>query len=203
MIALALAFARAWVRIYSCGLTPAVRDRRRAEIDSDLWEQRHEGQCRCRRAFATAWSVLGRLARGAPADLAWRIEHRAHGRAGQRLRQAGTAARRQRWTVFPAVLELMYITGALELGTPGFVEAPEQVAMAAGAAAIFCGIVLLWRGSMPTFAAWLICVGGLAPTLMLVRSVPLSLLWAVLAMRAAVRRSEALRAEQRQVAAGG
>jgi hypothetical protein len=38
---------------------------------------------------------------------------------------------------------------------------------------------------------------------MLVRSVPLSLLWAVLAMRAAVRRSEALRAEQRQVAAGG
>jgi hypothetical protein len=46
-----------------------VRDARRAEIMSDLWEQCHAEGTRGRCA-ATALAVLGRVVRGVPADLA-------------------------------------------------------------------------------------------------------------------------------------
>ena len=200
MTAIAAWLARLWVRLYTHGLPAAVGDPRRAEIESDLWEQCHGERAQCQRAFLTGLGVLGRVVRGAPSDLSWRIEHRRRGAVARRLRLAGAVVRRHRWTAFPAVVEVIYITGVAKLGTPAFVDAPEQLAMGAGAAAILCGMVFLWRGTAPVAAAWLVCVGALAPTLMLARSVPLSLLWAALAMRSAVRRSDALRAQRRFVA---
>ena len=191
MIALALSLARAWVRIYTSGMPPAVGDARRAEIESDLWEQRHEEQARRRRALSTAFRLLGRVLRGVPSDLSWRLEHRSPGRV---------AVRRHGWVVFPALVEVGFITGAARVGTPSAVDAPEQVAMALGAAAILCGMVMLWRGTAPASAAWLVCLGVLAPTLLIARIAPLSLLWAALAMRSAVRRSDALRARHRRIA---
>jgi hypothetical protein len=195
MIGLVCAVARLWVRLYTRGLDPAARDARRAEIECDLWEQRH-AECGRRRPFLTAFDVVGRVVRGAPSDLSWRRENRIRGAAARRLRVLGAAARRHRWTVFPALVELSYITGAAQLGTPSFVDTPEQLAMAAGAAAILCGMALLWRATLPVTAAWLVCVGALAPALLLARSVPLLLLWAGLAARSAVRRSDALRADR-------
>ena len=41
VLLLAAGVARAWVRLYTAGLRADVRDSRRAEIDSDLWEQQH------------------------------------------------------------------------------------------------------------------------------------------------------------------
>ena len=35
-------FVRAWVRLYTAGLPPGLRDSRREEIDADLWEQAQE-----------------------------------------------------------------------------------------------------------------------------------------------------------------
>ena len=52
---------RGWTRVYTLGLPVAARDRRRAEIESDLWESEHA-------------DAIGRLIRGVPSDLAWRIE---------------------------------------------------------------------------------------------------------------------------------
>jgi hypothetical protein len=197
---IALALALAWVRIYTRGLPAPVRDARRAEIESDLWEQRHEEQSRRRRAFATALDVLGRALRGVPSDLSWRLQQRARGGAARRLRMGVVAARRHGWTVFPALVELGYITGVAGIGTPSAVDAPEQLAMAVGAAAILCGMLGLWRGAAPVAGAWLVCLGALAPTLLIARIAPLSLLWAALAMRSAVRRSDALRAQRPRVA---
>jgi hypothetical protein len=191
VIALALALARAWVRIYTCGMSPAVGQARRAEIESDLWEQRHEEQSRRRRALATTLHLLGRVIRGVPSDLSWRIEHRSRRRI---------AVRHHAWIVFPAFVEISYITGAARVGTPSAVDAPEQVAMALGAAAILWGVVMLWRGTAPVAAAWLVCLGALAPTLLIARIAPLSLVWAALAARSAVRRSDALRARHARVA---
>ena len=57
---------RAWVRLYTLGLPADVRDRRREEVASDLWEQQHE---------AGAGSVWLRVAGGMPADVTWRLGH--------------------------------------------------------------------------------------------------------------------------------
>lgn len=196
MIALALALARAWVTLYTKGVAAIVRDRRRAEIACDLWEQRHDQRSDRRSGLATAVAVLGRVIRGAPSDLAWRMEQRRRGAIVRRLRRAGAVARAHRWTVFPAAVEVIYLTGAAKLGTPSFVDTPEQLAMAAGAAAILAGMIFLWRGTAPVAAAWILCLGALAPTLLIARAAPLQLVWAVLAMRSAVRRSDAVRDAQ-------
>jgi hypothetical protein len=201
MSALALALARAWVRLYTRGLPAQLRDSRRAEIECDLWEQRHDEQSRRSRRSATTARVLGRVLRGVPSDLSWRLEHRSPRVVARRLRLAGSAARRHRWTVFPALVELSYITGAAKVGTPGFVDAPEQLALACGAAGILLGASLLWRGTTPVTGAWLVCLGAVAPLPLIAPSAPLSLLWAALAMRSATRRSEDMRAKPHVVSA--
>jgi hypothetical protein len=60
-------------------------------------------------------------------------------------------------------------------------------------------MLMLWRATAPAAAAWLVCLGALAPTLVIVRIAPLSLLWAALAIRSAVRRSDALRSQRAPV----
>ncbi|MEX0750261.1 MAG: hypothetical protein WD359_05580 [Dehalococcoidia bacterium] len=62
-----------WAATYTLGLASSVRDARRTEIASDTWEQHHDesdaGQGRRR----IASSMLGRMLRGVPADLLWRV----------------------------------------------------------------------------------------------------------------------------------
>ena len=58
---------RTWTRLYTIGVAPDLRDRRRAEIESDLWESRHQPQ----RPY-TAAHVLLRLLLGVRDDVAWR-----------------------------------------------------------------------------------------------------------------------------------
>ena len=67
-----IACVRAWTRLYTSRLPPIVRHRRRAEIDSDLWEWRAD-QAREPRGPGAAHLLL-RLLRGMPDDVAWRVE---------------------------------------------------------------------------------------------------------------------------------
>jgi uncharacterized protein (TIGR03435 family) len=68
----AIACVRAWTRLYTSGLPPAVRNRRRAEIDSDLWEWCAD-QASGRRG-AEVVHLLLRSVCGMPDDVAWRVE---------------------------------------------------------------------------------------------------------------------------------
>jgi hypothetical protein len=61
-----------WTRLYTAGMEAELRDRRRAEIESDLWESQQEP----RPALRLALELIARLVRGVPADLRWRSEHR-------------------------------------------------------------------------------------------------------------------------------
>jgi hypothetical protein len=71
----AIGTVRAWTRFYTLYMDPADRDRRRAEIDSDLWEF-HEDTRRRRCAPATiATLMLMRLLLGVAHDVIWRIEY--------------------------------------------------------------------------------------------------------------------------------
>jgi hypothetical protein len=62
-----------WVACYTWGLPAEVRDARRAELRSHLFEHLRqaagEGHSRLRRSL----QVLGRVVRGMPDDLAWRL----------------------------------------------------------------------------------------------------------------------------------
>lgn len=69
----ATAAVRAWTRIYTARMRPTLREARRAEIESDLWESLHDPDAP--RGVAAGVHMLVRLAAGIPHDLAWRAEH--------------------------------------------------------------------------------------------------------------------------------
>jgi hypothetical protein len=72
----AIAIARAWTRLYTSGLDQLLRDARRAEIDSDLWESHEDARRRGCTAAEVALQILARLLLGMPHDLLWAIESR-------------------------------------------------------------------------------------------------------------------------------
>ena len=61
-----------WVDLYTRGLTAAARGDRRAELESDIWEQRAAPGA----SKATQLAILSRCVRGVPADLSWRRAQR-------------------------------------------------------------------------------------------------------------------------------
>jgi hypothetical protein len=65
-----------WVRLYTRGLAAEVRDRRREEVDADLWSQLEEATFVGRPVRSTNGEILSRWLLGIPADVTWRIEHR-------------------------------------------------------------------------------------------------------------------------------
>jgi len=66
-----IAAVRAWTWLYTSGLPLGLRERRREEIESDLWESIADG--RDRRILALL--IASRLIAGIPDDLGWRAEH--------------------------------------------------------------------------------------------------------------------------------
>ena len=86
---------RWWVRLYTSGLPSRERGERRDEIESNHHEHTHNPGARDGNA---TWQVLGRMMRGLPADVAWRLsrpgaERRAvRGGAGAVSRGGGAVA---------------------------------------------------------------------------------------------------------------
>ena len=69
----AVAVLRAWTRVYTWRLDPLLRERRRAEIESDLWECQQDPAGN--RGITPASQLLARMVMGVPDDLAWRAEY--------------------------------------------------------------------------------------------------------------------------------
>lgn len=67
---------RRWVRWYTRGLPPGVAERRSAEIDADLHDHVDHERAAGASDARIARAVAARLARGLPADAAWRREIR-------------------------------------------------------------------------------------------------------------------------------
>lgn len=74
---------RSWVGLYTRGLGRELQTDRRAELESDIWEQMRGGP------MGRAWLVLLRCLLGMPADLSWRLEQASPGAALSRLAGAG------------------------------------------------------------------------------------------------------------------
>ena len=72
---LAITLVQIWTRVYTWRMDPEARDRRRAEIESDLFEsQQDSAQLGSDRPAA---HVLIRLLAGAVDDIGWRVEETA------------------------------------------------------------------------------------------------------------------------------
>jgi TonB family protein len=67
-----MACVRGWTRTYTWRLPPAVREARREQIESDLWESAHDSRMTQRELVV---QMMGRLTLGIGDDLAWRSTH--------------------------------------------------------------------------------------------------------------------------------
>lgn len=65
---------RWWTRVYTAGARSKARDARRAQINSDLWEHEVDARASGMTSRGLARDVVDRMARGIPADIAWRLE---------------------------------------------------------------------------------------------------------------------------------
>jgi hypothetical protein len=99
-LALSVGVARSWVALYTFRLPLEIREGRRGEIDSDLWEQQWLAARRGNPAFGTAIEVLARMLLGVISDITWRA-------------QAGASSRAERSV---NVTESWYMRGPLAVG---------------------------------------------------------------------------------------
>lgn len=74
-ISVAIGAVRAWTRLYTSHLDPALRNARRAEIESDLWESHEDARRRRHSPAGAALHVMARLILGVPHDVLWSLEH--------------------------------------------------------------------------------------------------------------------------------
>ena len=123
-LGLAAALVRAWTHLYTARVDARVREARRAEIASDLWEFQHDPE----RGNYPAAHVLTRLLMGIPDNLVWRAEHAA-ARGRTRL-HAGL--RFAAWTVATVIVAAaLWILPLMSTGTLPPLPDKPRVAMKA------------------------------------------------------------------------
>jgi hypothetical protein len=107
----AIALVRGWTIAYTLGMPPEVRNGRRAEIESDLWECQHGAPA----GFRLPLQIVSRLVLGIHDDLRWRGEHR---HAPRRLV-------RVTWALAAAITGLVVLT-AIWLGRASTLPLPVR-----------------------------------------------------------------------------
>lgn len=126
-----------WVRLYTLALPPDLRDDRRMEIQSDLWEQSREAARSGMQQHRLAWLMLCRLFLGVPADLAWRVE-----RGGLTLSPSGLL-----FALFAAIGFQLALLGP---GVPDF-DSPARelnVFFTENGAQMMVGHALMWLSAV-------------------------------------------------------
>ena len=142
------AFTSWWADRYTRGLPPDVRDRRREELASDVFEQLHAASND--RRTAVTWRTM----RGIPADVAWRRQEMRAMRANSpephesRLRNAWAVVT-QRWfaplAVLVLVFDVLFAIAVLNEDGSNSGQVIGPVLLALCAAAIALGLWMRWR----------------------------------------------------------
>ncbi|MEO7819862.1 MAG: hypothetical protein ABIS18_12095 [Actinomycetota bacterium] len=105
--------ARYWVAAYTLGIPPCVRDARRAEVESDMWEQRNDI------ASESTGGVLARVFGGVLADIAWAIDVRHNQERTLEMRAFDGYRKTEKVLIVGiAVLAALFISTALGLRVP-------------------------------------------------------------------------------------
>jgi hypothetical protein len=141
-----------WADRYTRGLPNEVRERRRDEIESDVFEQRHST---VNGSDARPTSVVWRTVRGIPADVAWRRQEMRSMRANapvpheSRLRNAWAVAT-QRWfapiAVLVMVFDLLFAIAVAKTGK-GSGQVVGPIFLTLCGVAIAAGLWMRWRAA--------------------------------------------------------
>lgn len=124
--------ARRWAAAYTRGLPSEIGDRRRGEIECDLWEHLNDPGTADR-------EILGRLLRGIHADVWWRYRTLLELRGARtRSHVMSTTSHRNWWRVAAAALGVFAIASAILAGVTG---ATGDVPLALLIGAIGTGLV--------------------------------------------------------------
>ena len=170
VLALSVGIARSWVALYTLRLPLDIREGRRSEIDSDLWEQQWLAARRGDPAFGTAIEVLARMLLGIISDITWRAAAAGSVRSDRRIQVNESWTTRGLLLFGLAVAALPIVVGAgvvlgggdgsLGLGAVLF----GIFSMAAGAAVLaglltssrspIAGMLLVGLGALAIAAMW-------------------------------------------------
>lgn len=157
-----------WVSFYTRGLTADARAGRLAEIESDLWEQRHDQGD----GVATEVAITLRWLSGVCADLSWRRAQRRHG--GRRL-TAGSVARGGGWSlgavslVFLLSVQAYAATALVGLELYGGDWPEGELAAYAGLNASAMTVLLAGAATvrrLPRIGATLLVAGGIGSAIL-------------------------------------
>lgn len=110
------AAVRTWIRIYTWHMPRSIREARRAEIESDLWECQSDESA----GPALPIQIIGRLVLGAFDDVRWRVEHMIRDRRVARRTLAFSV-------VTTAVLVSVWVFLGITIGTPLQAPAAPEV----------------------------------------------------------------------------
>ena len=102
---------RSWVAVYTSGLPPELRDARRSEIGSDLWEQQRTADLLNQPQGETSLQLLARLVLGIPSDVTWRLETGRSARSERSIRMNEALYMRGLVAVGVALALLVVIVG--------------------------------------------------------------------------------------------
>ncbi|MGH9042714.1 MAG: hypothetical protein ACRDZ3_21075 [Acidimicrobiia bacterium] len=153
-----VALARWWVRRYTAGLPAEVREARRAEIGSDLYEHMADAAGAGSSDLGVGAAVVGRTLRGSGDDLVWRRTERramAHGQKSAGVLSgfpAAWAAATQSWFAPAAVLLGLFnllMSVSIAFNFDGENKMPGQLIgpafMVAVTVCLFRALQLRWR----------------------------------------------------------
>ena len=163
---------RSWVALYTRSLPEAVGERRRVEIESDLWEQLNDGS-----AGRTSARVLDRCLRGIPADVWWRYRTLLEQREVRQRNQNMTRnILTNWWGAITAVLGVTMVT----LGGAGIIFGDGD-----GGGAVLAAVTLISGGLIlgglalvqqrVVVGSWMI-VGGAGVTILSIFMIPIAAL---------------------------
>jgi len=162
---------RSWVAVYTSGLPRELRNGRRAEIDSDLWEQQRTARLQDQPPGETALQLLARLVLGVPSDVTWRLETGRSARSERSISMNESGTMRILVAVGVVVALFLVVTGIgavvdslvqgdLASGQAGFGAISVLAGAAVGAGLLtsrrnpLLGIGLVAAGAITVAAAW-------------------------------------------------
>lgn len=201
--AIVMALVRHWTWLYTAGLDERVRNARRDEIASDLWEQWAEGG-------NVAASVALRWLLGVPADLSWRLEE--SGVRSAPARAAAAVLARAEWAArwanrrglpgLTMLLAALYVLGgALVVITLPANDNPDRGGVFVfGAWCVLAGGLIGWGSRLVAGRPWAgliaICAGAVPLGLVLTVTVVIPVATAAVVGHAVIRARRAWRARR-------
>jgi len=164
-LALSVGLARSWVMLYTLRLPLEIREARRSEIDSDLWEQQWLASRRGDPAVGTAIEVLVRMLLGVMSDITWRAQAGAWTRADGSIKMTESPYMRGLVTVGVVLAVILIVTGIGSIAD-AFLDSDVGSGMAAfGAITVLAGAAvaggLMISRRHPLLGIGLVTVGAI------------------------------------------